>query len=287
MLKSMTGYGQAEGNGWLIEIKGVNHRYKEIDVKLPKSVSPLETDIRDMISNMVSRGKVGVFISKKTGVNTGDLLSIHWETAQHYYKELSRMADQFGGKVSFADIVALPGVLTSDAHDLAKDWEILKELLKQAIKSFIGSKEGEGERLKEDIVKRHDILVDLLNKMRVLAADMPGVLRERLHSNIDVLLKDSSINVDEMRIAQEVALLSERSDVTEELVRLEGHLEVLSSVIKEKEESVGRRLDFILQEINREINTIGSKSQLAALSHLVIDAKAEAAKMREQVANIE
>ncbi|MCD6571250.1 MAG: YicC family protein [Deltaproteobacteria bacterium] len=287
MLKSMTGFGQADGGGWFVEIKGINHRYRDIHIRLPRNFGPLEILVSEMAASVINRGRVDIFITKRDDINIESISDINWETAQHYYERLTTMANRFGGEVCFRDIMWIPGVLAPENQDLNKVWSLLKGIVEEAIKIFIDSKQAEGERLKKDIFQRLNILSDILTEMKAISRDMPELCSKRLSSNIHILLEDSTIPVDDVRVAQEVALISEKCDITEELVRLESHLDIFRGVINGRESPVGRRLDFILQEINREVNTIGSKSQIAALSHLVIDAKAEVEKIREQVANIE
>ncbi len=287
MPRSMTGFGQTDEGGWLVEIKGVNRRYRDINIRLPKGFGPFETLIREMFTDVISRGKVDIFITKRNDVGIEATADINWEMAQYYYEALTAMASRFGGDVCFRDIMGVPGVLESSRPDLDGQWSVLKRVIERAINVFISSKQVEGGRLKKDIFQRLDTLFDMVTKMKALSKKMPELCRKRLLSNIDILLKDNAVPVDDIRVAQEVALMSERCDITEELVRLKSHLDMFRDVSNSNTNSVGRRLDFILQEINREINTIGSKSQVSALSHFVIDAKTEVEKIREQVANIE
>jgi len=287
MPRSMTGFGQADEGGWLVEIKGVNRRYRDINIRLPKGFGPFEALIREMFTDVISRGKVDIFITKRSDCSIEATADINWEMAQYYYEALTAMASRFGGDVCFRDIIGVPGVLGSSSPDLDRQWGVLKGVIERAIDVFIRSKQGEGDRLKKDIFQRLDTLFDMVTKMNALSEEMPDLLRKRLLSNIDILLKDNAVPVDDVRIAQEVALMSERCDITEELVRLKSHLDMFRDVSNGSANPAGRRLDFILQEINREINTIGSKSQMSDLSHFVIDAKTEVEKIREQTANIE
>ncbi len=287
MPRSMTGFGQAEDNGYHIEIKGVNHRFRDIRVRLPRDLSALEIPVRDMVNDAIQRGKVDITITRTASSATGQKMAINWDLAQGYYEDLTDMAGRFGGEVTFRDIVMIPGVLAEDTHDIEEQWPLLQVPIKEAIDAFRSSKLSEGRRLKTDIVERLDLLLSMHDTMKVYTKEITDAYRERLRSHLDNLLGDRSAMIDETRMEQEVAILVDKSDITEELVRLHSHITSFAEVIGFPESSIGRRLDFLLQEINRELNTIGSKSQVTALSHIIIDAKTEVEKIREQVQNIE
>lgn len=287
MPQSMTGFGQADMNGYHIEIKGVNHRYRDIRVRLPKDLSSFEPPIRDLVQKYVLRGKVEVNITRGPLSGIQDGFSINWDLARLYFTDLVRLAQDFGGEVTFRDILLMPGIMTENIRDVEEQWPLLKEGLVSALESFASAKSEEGRRLKADISTRLESLARMHGKMEENAGAMVELFRERLTNRLYELLGDKADRVDETRVEQEIALMADRSDITEELVRLQSHIASFLDVIAFPDPSIGRRLDFMLQEINRELNTIGSKSQILTLSHIVIEAKAEVEKIREQVQNIE
>jgi len=282
----MTGFGQANDHGYHVEIKGVNHRYRDIRVRLPKDLSSLEIPARDLISKAVSRGKVEVSVNRDARQTAQEKMEINWELARSYFQDLSRLAEDFGGEVCFRDLTVIPGVFSESQRTVEEQWPLLEQTLSQALDAFSRSKEAEGASLYTDIASRVDILVRLKEEMEREAHTMVSLYRDRLKERLDQLLGQNTVILDDIRLEQEIALMADRSDITEELVRLEGHLTSLRTTL-DSSDSIGRRLDFILQEINREINTIGSKGQVMVLSHAVIEAKTEIEKIREQVQNIE
>ena len=287
MPRSMTGFGQADAHGYQVEIKGVNHRYKDIRVKMPRDLSSFEIPVRDMVSEAVHRGKVDVTVTKSTTGNAQEKMAINWELAKAYFEDLCTMAKVFGGEVSFRDVLLIPGIFSEGPDRIEDPLPLIAQALREALESFSKARENEGMNLTKDILSRVEHLLEMTGAMKELASDMTNVYKDRLHANLNALLSDKSSMIDEVRLEQEVALLADKSDITEELVRLNSHIRVLEETITTQTGSIGRHTDFILQEINREINTIGSKSQINALSRIVIDAKTEMEKIREQVQNIE
>ena len=287
MPRSMTGFGQADAHGYQVEIKGVNHRYKDIRVKMPRDLSAFEIPVRDMVSEAVHRGKVDVTVTKSTTGNAQEKMAINWELAKAYFEDLCTMAKVFGGEVSFRDVLLIPGIFSEGPDRIEDPLPLIAQALREALESFSKARENEGMNLTKDILSRVEHLLEMTGSMKELASDMTNVYKDRLHANLNALLSDKSSMIDEVRLEQEVALLADKSDITEELVRLNSHIRVLEETITTQTGSIGRHTDFILQEINREINTIGSKSQINALSRIVIDAKTEMEKIREQVQNIE
>lgn len=287
MSRSMTGFGQADANGYHVEIKGVNHRYRDIRVKLPRDLSALEIPLRDMVSEVVQRGKIEVTVTRNTTFNSQEKMSINWDLARIYHEELARMSIAFGGEVTFKDVILIPGVLSEGMNREDDQLPLIRHALTEALESFSRAKLNEGEHLKSDIKGRVVNLLNMSKTMKALATDMTKVYRDRLHANLNALLSGNVSVIDVVRLEQEVALLADKCDITEELVRLESHIISLEDAMDKMTGPIGRHSDFILQEISREINTIGSKSQVIGLSRLVIDAKTEIEKIREQVQNIE
>jgi len=285
MPSSMTGFGQADADGYHVEIRGLNHRYKEIRVKVPRDAAHAEMYVRGAVNEAIQRGKVDVTITVNTSAQEIPPLNINWDLAHAWYDNLRRMAERFGGEVNFRDLMLIPGVtgekeLTSDDR-----WSVIKGPLEAALKNFLDSRLEEGTRLRHDMLMRVDAIQAMCATVEDMAADMPQAYQEKLKANLENLMTEK-FTWDEVRVAQEVAIMAERCDITEEVVRLKSHLEAFKAVL-ESQGAIGRRLDFMLQEINREWNTIGSKSQVLAINHLVIDAKTELEKIREQVQNIE
>jgi uncharacterized protein (TIGR00255 family) len=287
MPRSMTGFGQADNHGYHVEIKGVNNRFKDIRVKLPKDLTALEIPVRDLISGAVQRGKVDVTVTRNPSIDVKESLSINWNLAQAYYEDLSRMSKSFGGEVTFRDILPIPGVLSEKTNRVEEQSQLVNSAVAEALESFIKAKENEGNHLKSDIQGRIATLLHMCDTIKALATDMTKVYKDRLHANLNALLSEKASVIDEVRLEQEVALLADRCDITEELVRLESHIRSLEDSMNLQTGPIGRHTDFILQEISREINTIGSKSQVPDISRLVIEAKTEIEKIREQVQNIE
>lgn len=287
MPSSMTGFGQADAHGYHVEIKSVNHRYKDIRVKMPRDLAALEMPVRDMVSETVQRGKVDITVSRVASAQTQEKMAINWDLARSYHEDLCTMARDFGGEISFRDILLIPGVLSEGPGRREDQLPLVQGVLREALESFTRSRDTEGRNLARDISSRVAALSGLAGDMKGLARDMTSVYKDRLHANLSALLADRASMIDEVRLEQEVALLADKSDITEELVRLGSHIRLLEETITGRSGPIGRQTDFILQEINREINTIGSKSQMGALSRMVIDAKTELEKIREQIQNIE
>ena len=240
-----------------------------------------------MVNGAIHRGKVDITITKNLSSSAQQKMAINWELAGTIHEDLTLMADRFGGEVSFRDVLMIPGVMAEESHDIEQQWPLLQVPIKAAIEAFITSKQGEGRRLKSDIVSRLDSISEMQKNMETYTGEIVNMYRDRLNTRMDALLGERAGTIDETRMEQEVAIMADKSDITEELVRLESHITSFKEVVDFPETSIGRRLDFLVQEINRELNTIGSKSQITPLSHIIIDAKTEVEKIREQVQNIE
>jgi uncharacterized protein (TIGR00255 family) len=282
---SMTGYGHAEEGGYLVEIKGLNHRYKDLRVKLPRDLTPLEMQVRTLVSDAIQRGKIDVVVTRDVAEAAKAGLRINWEYAGVVFRDLQAAAGKFGGEVSFRDVISIPGVLGEEDRQLDELWMLISSPLGKALKHFLNSRMEEGDKLAKDMKARIQTLDAIRGIIEAGAGRMPEIYAAKLQANIGNLFGAEN-KIDEVRLAQEVAIMAERSDITEELVRLKSHFETFIDTLA-SEGSTGRRLEFILQEINREINTIGSKSQDTEISMKVIDAKTEVEKIREQLQNIE
>ncbi|MEG0873993.1 MAG: YicC/YloC family endoribonuclease [Clostridiales bacterium] len=292
MINSMTGFGRstAETAQWktTIELKSVNNRYLDISVKMPKQFISLEENIKKTVSAFVNRGHVDVFLTVEEIGEKKQNLILDEELALAYYKAVEGIKKITGldDAIKISDIATYYGVLTleKEESDLDSLWESVELALKGALERLCEMRKIEGEKLSADINTR---LQAVKNFKDQIEARSPGVLkdyREKLQGKMSEILAD--VNVDEERLLNEVAFFADKADIAEEMARLDSHIAQFTENMF-KDEPVGRKLDFILQEINREINTTGSKANDVTISHLVIEAKSELEKIREQVQNFE
>lgn len=292
MLKSMTGFGKAEGETSLgklnIEIRSINHRYCDINIKLPKRLTPIEQRIREVIKSQVSRGKIDVVFRFENTVNDKFQLKIDLSLAQQYYKALQLLKEKLGLKdeinlqlfVGFRDLISL----TEDISDVEPYWEEIDPILRKTIEDMDRMKRREGEFLKNDILIRLNTIKKELEIIKNQFLSSIKAYQSRLRERVRNLI--GSLDIEPFRFEQEVALLAERMDITEEIVRAESHLSNFYNLLEDGG-SVGRKMDFLLQEIYREVNTISSKINNAEISNRVVEIKSELEKIREQVQNIE
>ncbi len=293
MVRSMTGYGRGEAGdetkGFTVEIRSVNHRFCEVVTRLPKSYAALEDRVRKTIQENVSRGRLDVFITAdKFSGSKNKSVSVDKELARYYYDALLELATATGaaGDINVMNIALLPDViiLEEKQEDLEAVWSVLLKAVRQATDSLVVMRAQEGDRLAQDILHRIEKIEQFNNE---IAEKVPLVVedyRERLRQRISEMLGD--VEIDENKLASEVAFFADRGNITEEIVRLRSHFKQVREAVANPE-PVGRKLDFLVQELNREVNTIGSKANDARLSALVIAAKSEIEKIREQVQNIE
>jgi len=292
LIKSMTGYGRGEGSTenkkFTFEIKAVNHRYNEIVLRLPRSLAPLEDRLRKIISARVSRGRIDGYLSLEDCGEKTAAVKVDKALASAYYKAMKELQESVGiqGEIELEELIALPGVLTVEepAEDLEQWWPAIRKAVEDAVTSLVQMRAVEGEELAKDLLNRVRHL-DLLNNM--IRDRSPVVVedyRERLQNRLSDFLQDGFL--DPERLTGEVALFAERSNITEETVRLESHLNQVRSCLLAGE-AVGRKLDFLIQEMNREINTIASKAGDLEIGRLVVEAKSELEKIREQIQNVE
>jgi uncharacterized protein (TIGR00255 family) len=292
MIKSMTGYGKGESayaTGRItVEVRCVNHRYGEVTVKLPRVLMQFENEIKKRVAEKLSRGKIDVFIQVEGAVSLG-LPTANLPLARGYYKAFSSIGEALGlrDEVSLALIAAQRDVITVAAETEANLEEIPQELvvaLDEALRRVDEMRLFEGESLMADFQKRRANLIDLIARVTARSPSVVSEYAARLKERIALLCSEG--NLPEERLALEVALLADKCDITEELVRLESHLRQFDETLT-RNEPVGRKLDFLLQEINREVNTVGSKANDAQIASSVVELKAELEKIREQVQNIE
>jgi len=292
MIKSMTGFGRGNyeesGRSFVIEIKSVNHRYLDVNVKMPRAMISLEERIRKAISETISRGKIDVFVTQNNYEKEDMVASFNEHLADSYVKCLQEIKERYSVRddISVSLIAKFPDVISlqKDEQDLEDIWKTAEVPLKMAIEALVSMREREGEKLKEDIVTRCNNVAELVKKVELRAPLVVKEYKERLEQRLKDLLNDAVI--DENRIAMEIAIFADRSNIDEEIVRLKSHLAQMIDNTK-LEEPVGRKLDFILQELNRETNTIGSKANDAELVQIVLNMKNEIEKIREQVQNVE
>ena len=291
MIKSMTGFGKSEYSANLreyqMEIKSVNHRYLDISVKMPRSISYLEEDVKKQIATSIKRGKVDVYITFENNSDEGRNIKINTEIAKLYIKELRKLAEDENllANIEVTDISKFPDVLTikNDQNDEIIRNEIM-QLAKESSNNLLKMREVEGEKIAKDFLTRID---SIENKTLEISELSTGLIEEyvvKLESRVKELLKTDDI--DKQRLAQEVVLYADKCSVEEEITRLKSHIAQFRSLIQ-SEEPVGKRLDFLIQEMNRETNTIGSKANNLEITNKVIDLKTELENIREQVQNIE
>jgi uncharacterized protein (TIGR00255 family) len=291
MIKSMTGYGKGEaphGGGRLtVEIRSVNHRYGEVYVKLPRNLMIFEKDVRKIVSERLRRGKIEVFIQHEPGVE-GSTLAVNMKLAKAYVEAFSNLKKTLGlvGEVTLPMIVAQKDVLAADeSHAVdASLGEALLAAVRNALENIEAMRKKEGEALLTDLRKRAETVSTLAAMVVRRAPLVVRDYRERLKERLAQLTADSTVS--EERLIQEVAIMADRCDITEELVRLDSHLKQFDAALSIAE-PVGRKLDFLLQEVSREVNTMGSKANDSEITRHVVELKTEIEKIREQVQNIE
>lgn len=291
-LCSMTGYGYGQAGDEVVvtvEMRSVNHRYSDFFIRVPREYSFLEDKVRGVVARSVRRGRVEISVTIEDFREDPRTVKIDWGLVQGYDAAVSQIGERLGIEpTNRADyLLSLPGVLEPVAMDEG-DARLLNDLVEaaasQAAKALVDMRMAEGRRLALVLRKDLQYLTDSLDGIAELAKNLPGEYRERLEARIADLVGD--IAVDPNRLAAEAAILADRANIDEELVRLKSHLAEFGLAF-EGEEPVGRKLDFLIQEMNREVNTIGSKSSNVAISQWVVEAKSVIEKLREQVQNVE
>lgn len=292
MAASMTGYGRAElveeNLKATVEISSVNNRFCEIQFRLPKQLSPLEAKLKEMILSTISRGKINFSLNWEETSPAASYAKLNEEAADVYFNIMKQLKERYGlaGDVRLDQFFNLPDLVKVEKEepDLEKAWEVVSEVTQRALEEFNRMRKAEGSKLAQDLKKRVAGLDKTIPQIEKLMPNSIENYRKKLKTKITELL--DGMVVDQHRIELEVALMAEKCDVTEECVRFKSHNHQFLSALKE-EGPVGKRLTFLLQEMNREANTIGSKASDAAISQKVIYLKEEIEKIREQVQNIE
>lgn len=291
MIKSMTGFGRStlteNSRQYQIEIKSVNHKYSDINVKIPRDISYLEEDIKKIISSKIKRGKVDVFVTFENNSKEGRSIKINKEIAKMYIDNLKELAEEENilADIEVTDISKFPDVLTIKNEENEEQIKLeMEKALTEALDKLINMRKYEGEKIAQDLLVR---IENIENKIKEISKNSTGLIDEyvvKLETRIKEILKTEEI--DKERLLQEVVIYADKCSIQEEITRLNSHISQLKTLIN-SEVAVGKRLDFIIQEMNRETNTIGSKSSSIEITNRVIDIKTELEDIREQIQNIE
>ncbi|WP_028314765.1 YicC/YloC family endoribonuclease [Desulfatibacillum aliphaticivorans] len=293
MIHSMTAFARGEAQGddktISVEIRSVNHRFCEIAVRMPRPWIALEEKIKNRIRQSVSRGRVDVTVEVRSQGGSSQVYEADAALARNYYEAVKEVHEALGlsDPIPIDSIIRLNGVINASSvkPDLESDWSLLEQALSQALETLSSMRETEGAALYEDFLGRLKKLEESLESVSSMAASQPEVHLEKLKERLAALLEGAA-DLDPARLAQEAAFLADKSDITEEIVRARSHIAQFRDIL-DQEEPPGRSLNFLAQELHREFSTMGSKSSDAGLSHVVVAAKAEVEKIREQVQNVE
>lgn len=292
MIKSMTGFGKSEiseGQRKIsVEMKSVNHRYLEAGIKMPKKLNVFEARIRDVLKQYANRGKIDIFISYEDLTENKIMLKYNSDIAAEYMDIFNKMAEQFDMKndVTIAGLSRYPEVITMEDIPVDEDelWHFIEKAVRQACEQFVNARITEGENLKKDLLDKLDNMAEVVAFIENRSPKIMKEYRNKLENKVAELLNDTTI--DENRIATEVIIYADKICVDEETVRLKSHIDHAKKCLSE-DGGIGRKLDFIAQEMNREANTILSKANDIEISNKAIELKTEIEKVREQIQNIE
>lgn len=290
-MKSMTGFGRAnyenDGRTYNVEIKSVNHRYADISVKMPRYISYLEEKVKKEIANSISRGKIDVYITFENNSAKGKNIKINKELAKIYIDELKQLADEnsINSNIPVTEISKFPDVLVIEnleEEDII--WNELEIVLKEALENFVVMRTQEGNKIKEDLEIRIERVEEKVSKISEYSTRLVEEYVVKLETRIKEILKTDV--VDKERLNQEIVIYADKCSIEEELTRLNSHIIQFKNFIN-MENPIGKKIDFLIQEMNRETNTIGSKSGSLEITNMVIDIKTEIEDIREQIQNIE
>ena len=292
MIKSMTGFGRyeiAEGERKItVEMKSVNHRYLDVSIKMPKKLNFFETAIRSELKNYIQRGKVDVFITYEDFTESNICVKYNKEVAAEYVKYLEQMQKDFSldNDIRVSTLSRYPEVFSMEEQTIDEEelWKLLDKAIKGAVEGFVASRIKEGENLRDDLIAKLDGMLEHVDFIEKRSPEIITEYRQKLEDKVKELLGDAQI--DESRLLMEVTIFADKVCVDEELVRLRSHIEMTKDNLIQGG-SIGRKLDFIAQEMNREANTILSKTNNLEISNHAIDLKTEIEKVREQIQNIE
>ncbi|WP_232696924.1 YicC/YloC family endoribonuclease [Brevibacillus daliensis] len=293
MITSMTGFGRKEierdGIRLTVEIRAVNHRFCEIHVRLPKNWMMFEDRMKKQVSACVQRGRVDVSINVEQLVEKGASLTVDWQTAEFYVMASRQLNERFSlpEPLHVKDLLHMPGVITEATSPVLTEEQIegiLTTCTSYALEDLLLMKNREGIALQADLESRLQLIKECSGKMQVYTPEVKDLYRKRIISKIEEFMHEQSY--DEARLLQEVAMMAERADISEEIIRLQSHCDQLAEQLQQ-EGAVGKKLDFLLQEMNREANTVASKANHLEIQRLAVEVKTELEKMREQVQNVE
>ncbi len=292
MLRSMTGYGRSQkilnGRDISVEIRSVNHRYYEYTSRIPRTYSYIDEKLKAVLKTSVARGKVEVSVTINNIEGKDSQIAINKGVAEGYVTALRSISEELAlnDDLTLSNLIRIPDVFNiqktpDDEEQICAD---VSEVTAEALERFVAMRETEGTRLKNDILEKSDFIIERVKMVEELSPLTVEAYRNKLYKKLSEVLADK--NIDEQRIITEAAIFSEKIAVDEETVRLRSHIAQLRDIL-ESNEAVGRKLDFIVQEINREVNTIGSKAQDLNITKIVVDMKSEIEKIREQIQNVE
>lgn len=292
MIKSMTGYGRSQetiaGKDITVEIKSVNHRYFEFSSRISRGYGFLEDKLKSFVQSQISRGKIDVYVSVVSIDDGSVIVELNKSLAAGYISALKKLSDEYGIKddLSVSTLARYSDIFTicRAPEDEAAVWDAVRTVAQKAVDNFIRMREIEGERLRDDIISRLDFISDAVSVVEQKSPETLALYQSRLRAKIEEVIGDTRI--DEQRLLTECAIFADRIAVDEETVRLRSHIDQFHAIMQ-ADEAVGRKLDFLVQEINRETNTIGSKAQNTEIAHTVVAIKGEIEKIREQIQNIE
>lgn len=293
MIKSMTGFGRCEAadeeRKFTVEMKGVNHRYLDANIRMPKKLNFFESAIRSLLKESVHRGKVDIFITYEDFSESQVSLKYNETLATEYLEKFKMMEEKFSleNDIRVSTLSRYPEVLTMEEKmdDEEELWKGLKKALDGAIAQFVQTRTVEGENLKKDLIAKLDGMLELVGQIEERAPKIIAEYREKLEGKVKELLEDTQI--DEGRIASEIVIFADKICTDEEVVRLRSHVGHMKATLQSDDSGIGRKLDFIAQEMNREANTILSKANDLETSNIGIELKTEIEKVREQIQNIE
>ncbi len=293
MIKSMTGFGRCEvsegDRKFTVEMKGVNHRYLDANIRMPKKLNFFDSAIRTVLKQYVTRGKVDIFITYEDLTENQVSLKYNESLAKEYLDAFKKMEETFGleNDIRVSTISRCPEVLTMEEQSADEEelWKGLKKALEGALKQFVETRGIEGENLKNDIIAKLEGMSEKVACIEVRSPEIVAEYRAKLEDKVKELLEDTQM--DEGRIAAEVVIFADKICTDEEVVRLKSHIAHMKETFATEENGIGRKLDFIAQEMNREANTILSKANDIEVSNYAIDLKTEIEKVREQIQNIE
>lgn len=294
----MTGYGRAQkiinGRDILVEVRSVNHRYYEYSSRIPRAYSYIDEKLKALLKSAISRGKAEVSVTINNIEGKDTVIAVNKDVAEGYVNALRSLNQQMGtdgecwleDDIKLSKLLKMPDIFTIQKapDDEEQVWADVDEVASEAIAKFVDMRTTEGERLFADVNSKADLILEMVGKVEELSPQTVENYRSRLYKKLSEVLE--SKNIDEQRILTEAAIFSEKIAVDEETVRLRSHIAQLKEMLV-NEEAIGRKLDFIVQEMNREVNTIGSKAQDLNITKIVVDMKAEIEKIREQIQNIE